>query len=96
MSLQGEIDLDRRFLSFVCFIFFCSYLFSLTWCFLKRSQQMPAEYRRQSLLERAGEERVLVREERKKSNKSHMVETYVPVSLISPHFLPNLQLNLQD
>ena len=45
----------------------------------------------------AGEEkRVLVREERKRNLTRVMVETYVPVSLISPQFLPNLQLNLQD
>lgn len=41
MSL--EIDLDRRFLSFVCFIFFVPICFLLLGAFLKRSQQMPAE-----------------------------------------------------
>lgn len=40
MSL--EIDLDRGFLSSVCFIFFVSFCFLLLGAFLKRSQHMPA------------------------------------------------------
>lgn len=40
MSL--EIDLDRGFLSFVCFVFFVPFCFLLLGAFLKRSQHVPA------------------------------------------------------
>ena len=40
MSL--EIDLDRGFLSSVCFIFFVSFCFLLLGAFLKMSQHMPS------------------------------------------------------